>query len=462
MTNNSNLRVTFCGGAGMVTGANFLLTDGGLSGNKVLVDCGLIQGSRIAEEQNYAPFSYRPEEISVLLVTHAHLDHIGRIPKLIKDGFRGKIYSTAPTKEISELSLIDSLGVLSKEIRGSGKPLLYEQKDVALAMDLWQTLDYGESIELGEFLVTPRNAGHILGSAMFEFKHQPSNTNIVFTGDLGNSPAPLLPDTELIKQAHYLIMESVYGDRNHEDRSNRRDLLEDAIENTMHRGGTLVIPAFSIERTQEMLYEIEHMMESSRIPLVPVFIDSPLAINVTKIYKKYDHYLSHRVEPIIQGHDGIFSFPQLRPTLSTEASRDIASLPQRKIIIAGSGMSNGGRVIHHEKQYLPDPKNALLLVGYQVAGSLGRQILDGAKFVKILGEQVPVRAEIINISGYSAHKDYQGLMEFVRQTGDSLEKVFVVIGEPKSSLYLAQSLRDYLGVDAVVPKAGDVVEIPLN
>lgn len=454
MTEAKNISITFWGGVGTVTGANFLLQAGT---TKILIDCGMIQGPKVADDPNYHPFPYNPAEIKMLFITHAHLDHIGRIPKLVHDGFRGTIYSTAPTKEIATLSLEDSLGVLAKENRDTGRLPLYDQKDIELTMSLWQTLDYHQEVIVDNFMVRPLNAGHVLGSAMYEFIS--CNKKIVFTGDLGNSPAPLLPDAEVVKEADYLVIESVYGDRNHEDRTARREKLEDAIENTMKNGGTLVIPAFSIERTQEMLYEIERMMEESRIPLVPVFIDSPLAINITKIYKKYNRYLNQSAESTVHGAGGIFAFPQLHQTLTTDESRRILDFPGKKIIIAGSGMSNGGRVIHHEKHYLPDPKNALLLVGYQAAGSLGRQILDGARSVRILGEEVPIRAKIININGYSAHRDSQGLMDFIYETSDSLEKVFVTMGEPKASLFLVQKIRDYLGLEAVAPKLGETIEI---
>ena len=467
-TELKEISVTFWGGVGTVTGANFLLEandldaplplgSGASKSAKILVDCGMFQGPKVADDPNYHPFPYNPAEIKTLFITHAHLDHIGRIPKLVHEGFRGIIYSTAPTKEIAALSLKDSLGVLTKGNRETGRPPLYDQKDIELTMSLWRTLEYHQEITIGDFIIRPLDAGHVLGSAMYEFNF--CGKKLVFTGDLGNSPAPLLPDAEVVKDANYLVIESVYGDRNHEDRSARREKLEDAIENTMKNGGTLVIPAFSIERTQEMLYEIERMMEESRIPLVPVFIDSPLAINITKIYKKYDRYLNQSAESTIHGTGGIFAFPQLHQTITTEESKGILSFPGKKIIIAGSGMSNGDRVIHHEKHYLPDTRNALLLVGYQAAGSLGRQILDGAHSVRILGEEVPVRAKIINISGYSAHRDSQGLMDFIYGTSDSLEKVFVTMGEPKASLFLVQKIRDYLGLEAVAPKLGETITI---
>lgn len=458
MAQTKQVAITFCGGAGSVTGANFLVESDSVGAEKILVDCGLFQGPKVADDPNYHPFPYDPKEIKFLFITHAHLDHIGRIPRLVRNGFRGTIYSTPPTREIAELSLIDSLGVLEKEARNHETEMLYGEEDVALAMRLWQTIEYRQPFTVGEYEVTARDAGHILGSAMFEFIY--NGKKIVFTGDLGNSPAPLLRDTEAITGADYLVMESVYGDRNHEDRSARKQKLEDIIENTMKAGGSLVIPAFSIERTQEMLYEIEEMMEQSRIPVVPVFIDSPLAINVTEVYKKHaKKYLNEEVAPAIAGVGGIFAFPQLRLTVTTEESKAISAHEGRKIIIAGSGMSNGGRVIHHEKRYLPDPKSALLLVGYQAPGSLGRQIQDGAQWVTILGEQVPVRAKVLTINGYSAHKGSDDLVEFVHRTADTLKQVFVVMGEPKSSLFLVQKLRDYLGVNATSPEAGTKVVI---
>lgn len=457
--------ITFYGGAGSVTGANFLLEiipDSGASKTtKILIDCGFFQGSKVADDQNRESFAYNPADIDYLLITHAHLDHIGRIPKLVRDGFRGKIYSTAPTRDIAELSLIDSMGVLEKEARGSSLPPMYQEADVEQALRMWETHGYRESFALGEGItVTMRDAGHILGSAMFEI--EVNGKKLVFTGDLGNSPSLLLPDTEAIKGADYLLIESVYGDRNHQGRERSREQLENIIEDTMKAGGTLMIPAFSIERTQEIIYEIEQMMGAGRIPPVPVFLDSPLAINVTGIYKKHIQFFNEHVTKVHGGDlDGLFTFPQLQPCLRTEDSKAIAEAPMRKVVIAGSGMSNGGRILHHEKRYLSDPNSALLLAGYQAAGSLGRQLEDGAKRVKILGADIEVRAKVHSVSGYSGHKGSDDLLEFVAHTADTLKRVFVAMGEPKSSLYLVQKIRDYLGLDAVAPSAGERVEFPL-
>lgn len=450
--------ITFYGGVGEVTGANFLFKDEP-SGLSILVDCGLFQGNKAFDEKNSTPFAYDPKTIDYLFVTHAHLDHIGRIPKLVKDGFSGVIYSTAPTKEISEISLADSLNLFSKE-NDDTEPF-FNRADIDKALGLWKTAEYHETINLKEGLrVTLKDAGHILGSTMFEFAR--GEQRLVFTGDLGNSPSPLLPDTESIKGANYLVMESVYGDRNHEDRSDRQHLLEDAIEDTMRAGGTLMIPAFSVERTQEILFEIEGMMEQSRIPLVPVFLDSPMGIGVTAIYKKYSKYLNDNVrQQVEEGGDSLFRFPQLHETLSTDESKAILRANPKKIIMAGSGMSTGGRILHHEKNYLSDPRSTLLLVGYQQAGSLGRMLQDGIKTVKIMGETISVRAQIRVIHGYSAHKDSDNLLELVDGAKSTLKEVFVAMGETKSAMFLAQRIRDYLGVKARAPIADDVAEIEI-
>jgi len=468
---SKEVKITFCGGTENVTGANFLL-EAEAEGKpfRVLVDCGLFQGTKKEERMNLNPFPYDPATIDAVFITHAHMDHIGRLPILIKKGYKGPVYSTPPTKEISLVAFEDAVGLMERESHPRGGeqgnhkhkvreevPPLYTQKEVTILMNQWETFGYHQPMKVGDFSVVFRDSGHILGSVMVEFTY--ANKKILFTGDLGNSPAPLLKDTETITDIDYLIMESVYGDRNHENRDERRDKLEDVIEETMLKDGVLLIPAFSIERTQELLYEIENMMENSRIPLVPVFLDSPMAIKVTEIYKKYGDYLNTATNSIIKSGDGIFRFLQFYETMTTEESKAIAQSNTRKIIMAGSGMSNGGRIIHHERKYLPDAKNTILLAGYQSVGSLGRLIQDGTRVIKILGEDIPVNAKVTSLSGYSAHKDSDGLFEFVHNTVDRVKKVFVVMGEPRASLFLVQRLRDYLGIDAVMPKYNETVTI---
>ncbi len=450
----STAKITFCGGTGSVTGANFLLE---VEGKKILVDCGLTQGMKVADDINWDPFPYNPKEIDILFVTHAHVDHLGRIPKLVSEGFRGKIYSTEPTRALASPMLEDTAGILSnnKELH---LDKIYTPENIKLTVSLWQGFKYHEVINIAPNLEASfMNAGHILGSAMVKFIY--NGKKILFTGDLGNSPSPILPDTEKIDGIDYLIMESVYGDRNHESRDERRKFLEEVIEDNYKRKGTLIIPTFSLERSQELLFELNDLVENNRIPIMPIFLDSPLAIHLTEVFKKFDSYLNENAKKAMSHDKYLFDFPGLHSTLKSEESKLIRDVPNPKIVIAGSGMSTGGRIVHHERHYLPDPNNTLLLTGYQAVGSPGRLIQEGLKTVRITGEDVVVRSHIVTISGYSGHKDSDGLLAFVEDTQETLKKVFVVMGEPKSAMFLVQKLRDNLGIDASAPEQGTSVTL---
>jgi metallo-beta-lactamase family protein len=456
----SKLTFTVYGGAGTVTGSNFLLADEE-KGFRILVDCGLEQGgTTAAAEHNQADFDYDPSSINVLLVTHAHIDHIGRIPKLVHAGFSGPIISTAATKELAALMFADALGIMhynaaKAERRGDKQAeieILYKKADVEQTLSQWKTIPYHEDYDLGGgFKIYLRDAGHILGSSTIEIKYQESS--IVFTGDLGNSPSPLLQDTEVVPTARYVVMESVYGSRNHPPHEGRSERLRAIVEKAMARGGTLVIPAFSNERTQTLLFELNNMIEANEIPSVPVFLDSPLAISVTDVYRRHTDLFNKAAQAQIKAGDDLFKFPRLQITETVEESKEINDVPGPKIILAGSGMSMGGRVIHHERRYLSDSRSTILLVGYQVPGSLGRKLEEGVKKVEIFGEPVTVRATIESLAGYSAHKGSDELFAWAA-AAEQAEEFFVVLGEPKSGLFLTQRIHDYLDKSAIYPKPG--------
>ncbi len=455
------MKLTFWGGVGEVTGSNYLLeADGGAGGTggaatKILIDCGLHQGSHYAERRNFEKFPYDPKEIAAVFITHSHLDHIGRLPSLVREGFAGKVYSTAATKDFAELMLLDSEHILAREAEREHRPPLYATEDIMRLRARWDSLRYHEPFTVGPFTVELYDAGHILGSAIIKVRAE--GKTVVFSGDLGNAPAPIIRPTERIEEADYCLVESTYGGRVHEDVDKRKEQLEDVIEDTVKSGGTLMVPTFAMERTQELLYHLHQLFEEGRVPRVPVFIDSPLAIKLTAVYKKYESYFNPETAHIAKSGDDILNFPGLRLTLTTEQSKEINGVPPPKVVIAGSGMSNGGRILHHELRYLPDPKSAILFVGYQAKGSLGREIMDGAKEVRIFGETVPVRCRKVDIPGYSAHADEPRLLWWLSPMRQSLKKVFVVQGEEESSAALARKIVDDLAVEAEVPKAGETV-----
>jgi len=454
--NKQSSKITFYGGAGTVTGANFMFDVGeGQGSKKILIDCGVLQ-AKGGFEQN-AKFDYDPSEADVLIVTHAHADHLGKVPKLVKDGFRGVIYSTQATRDLAEPMLADALKIMGMEARERGTDPLYTSKDVQESLRLWQTQDYYKEFKLGDIDVKFLDAGHILGSVMIEMVR--NGKKMVFTGDLGNTPAPLLRDTDKLENVDYLLMESVYGDRDHEQRNERTHKLAEAIAKTAKSGGTLLIPAFSMQRTQILLYELNKLVESGSVPSIPIFLDSPLGSKVTEVFRKHTHLFNERVQAEIRAGDDIFEFPKFIEIESPIQSAKLGRQKGAKVIISSSGMSVGGRVLSHEQRFLSDKNNAILFVGYQAAHSLGRQIQEGNSVVYINKKKVRVRAHVDSIRGFSAHKDSSNLVNLVADTADSLKKVFVCMGEPRSSLFLVQKLRDNLGVDAIAPEQNQSVEI---
>ncbi len=443
------MKLSFHGGAREVTGACYLLE---AQKEKILIDCGLFQGSEECADLNFEKFKFNPKEVEALIVTHGHLDHVGRIPKLAKEGFSGKIYSTAPTKNLARLILEDALSLAKRKDEE-----LYSHKNLEEAFSTWQSVSYDEEFSIGSIKCKLTNAGHILGSAFPQI--QAEGKQILFSGDIGNVPSTLLPPPESIKGTEYLIIESTYGNRTHEGEEDRVLKLERTMEDIAARGGTLMIPAFATERAQDILFLLNEMLHFKRIPEIPVFVDSPLAIKITEVFEQYPAYYKEEIQKLYLGHPNLFKFKKLKFTTSVEESKKINDIPPPKVIIAGSGMLQGGRILHHLRRYLSDPKSLLLIVGFQAAGSLGRRLIDGEKMVKIFGEEIEVRAEIRKINGFSAHADNPQLFSFVESTRDTLKRVFVVHGEEVQALHFAQEIRDRLGIQADAPTLYEEFEI---
>lgn len=451
------MRLSLYGGAGKVTGSNFMVE--GAKG-RVLVDCGLEQGADFAVEDMYAPFAYDPASVDALLVTHAHLDHVGRIPKLVREGFRGKIFMTPPTKDLAELIMRDSVNILAEDAKRRHKEPLYHDSDVDAAMGRIETVEYHAETNVAPGLSAYfRNTGHILGSASIRLKDE-DGTALALTGDIGNSPSPLLPDWEPVTDADALLMESVYGDRLHPPHEERVKALRDGLARALAKGGIVLMPAFSLERTQLMLYELSNFFEAGELPRVPVFLDSPLAIKVTAVYEKWGStYFKQAAEREMKREGSLFEFPFLRKTLSREESQAIESVEGPKIIIAGAGMSHGGRIGKWETQYLPDPKTTLFIVGYQAPGSPGRRMAEGAASVRLNGTEVPIRGTIEVLEGWSGHADRDELLKFAEACLPRPKIIFTALGEPAAERFLAQRIHDYLGVRAAATQAGETWEI---
>lgn len=442
------MQLTFYGGVQSVTGANYIVSSGS---TKIAIDCGLFQGGSFADKLNFGSFLYDPASLDAVFITHSHIDHIGRLPTLVRAGFHGAIFSTPPARDAAHLLLLDSEHLMLEAAKDIRRDPLYSIADVEQVMRQWKTAQYYHPVTVGDVTITLYNAGHIIGSACILLEDK-TGTRIVFSGDLGNSPAPLLGDKDVLPRTDYCVIESTYGNRLHEDRARRQELLEDVIEDAIRNGGTLIIPAFAMERTQELLSEIDLLVSEGRIPKVPVYLDSPLAIKLTEVYQRYGEY-------ILPGSHFDFRFPNLHITETTEQSKAINAVLPPKIIIAGSGMSNGGRILHHEKAYLPDPKSTILFIGYQAQGSLGRQIIDDATTVKIFGEEVPVRCHVKQIGGYSAHADQAQLLQWLAPQRAFLKNIFIVQGEGEESEILAQKIKDDLAVSAEIPALGKTYDL---
>lgn len=453
MPNTRIMRLSFYGACHEVTGSNILLES---ANHKVLLDCGLFQGPKLHEEKNYEPFGYRASSIDAVVLCHAHLDHVGRVSKLVKEGFQGKIYSTGPTKELVRLVLEDNEKLMREESKRENFIPLYSVKEVRGAMEQFITIAYEERTEIVPgFDLTFHNAGHILGSCVAQLEIE--GKTIAYTSDLGNSPSLLLDSPTPITHADYLICESTYGGRVHEDIQSRMDKISAVIDWTIKKEGVLLIPSFAIERTQELLHDLDHFCSINGCVKPTFYLDSPLAQKVTKVYSKYPEFLSEQIRNEHLDND-FFGLGRVHITSTVDESKQINDAAPPKVIIAGAGMMNGGRILHHAKRYLPEAKNTLLIVGYQAVGSLGRIILSGAKEVRILGERVEVNASVKAIGSYSAHADQPQLLTYVENIS-GLKKVFLVHGEEDQSRGLGEAIFEKLNLEWTIPDIGKVYDL---
>lgn len=447
------MNITFYGAAGEVTGSCHLLEIGG---KKILVDCGMFQGSQYADERNHEKFPFDVHTLDAVLLTHAHIDHSGRLPRLVTEGYTGPIYATAPTLGLLPAMLEDTYHIMTENEKRLGHPLVYSESDFKHVETLGQVVTYGKPISIGSVSVVFHDAGHILGSSFVEITGE--GKRVVFSGDVGNADAPLIRDTEsLMSGIDVLVMESTYGDRMHEKEGERADIIVKAIKETVGRGGALVIPTFAIERTQALLFLLNNLVEQKEIPRVPIYLDSPLAIKATRIYKESSRFYDEEAKAIYLKDGDLFDFPGLIKSETTDQSKAINAAPNPKVVIAGSGMMNGGRILHHLIRYLPDPNSTIMIVGYQAQGTLGRKLFDGAHAVKIYRDMVEVKASVKAIGAFSAHADQGKLVDWVKRAMP--KKVILVHGEDTAREALHRQFERDFRIQTLMPKKGERIEV---
>jgi metallo-beta-lactamase family protein len=456
------IRVTCLGGAGSVTGSNYLVDND--RGKRLLVDCGLFQGGRQTEARNWQRWGFDPKKIPTLFLTHAHIDHSGRIPKLVKDGFRGKIITSPPTAELCQIMLLDSAHVQEMDAEWQTRKNRRKGKVQVLPLytteDAEESLNYFSPVERDRMItVEPgikarlRNAGHILGSSVLELwvEDEGGEIKIVFSGDLGKQNQLILKDPHEIFDADYLFIESTYGNRLHRSFEDSKGEFLEAIQHAHSQGEKVIIPAFALERTQEILYLLGEFSRGGKLPDIPVYLDSPLAIKATQIFRRNKKYYDEEARAIVeQGYDP-FDMPNLHFTPSTEESIAINERAGPAIIIAGNGMCTAGRIKHHLKHNLWRPGASIVIVGFQAQGTTGRRIVDGEKSVKIFREDVAVKARVFTIGGFSAHADQKDLLEWAGHFAESRPRVFVVHGEPSASEALARLIHEQFGMEVHIP-----------
>ncbi len=477
------MNITFLGATKTVTGSNFLVEG---AGKKFLVDCGMYQGKAAEEMENEAPFLYNPEEIDFMLLTHAHIDHSGRIPKLYNEGFRAPIYATKATCDLCAIMLPDSGHIQEQENEWKNnkrkrkglkqRPPLYTAEDATKCLEVFKPVKYDEIIDIDQNIhVRFNDAGHMLGSAIIEVwvTENEKTTKAVFSGDLGNNDIPLLSEPTMIEDADYLVMESTYGDRLHVGTKDKAKVFLDIVSETLDNGGTVVIPSFAVGRTQEILYELNMIKEErskdpkfqeeyEKLMRVPVYVDSPLAISATEVFKENEDLFDDETKAIMERGDNPLEFPGLKFTRTADESKALNERDEPSIIISASGMCEVGRIKHHLKHNIWNPKSTILFVGYQAPGTLGRTIVDGAKTVKIFGEEFSVRARIEYIEGYSGHADQEWLLNFVYSFIKKPKHIFLVHGEPKGQMVLKDKIVETANIPVTIPGFGEKYTLDEN
>ncbi len=467
------MKIKFLGAAGTVTGSCYRVDTGEI---KFLVDCGMFQGSKEIKERNYGEFAFEPNELDFVLLTHAHIDHSGLIPKLYKHGFSGNVYTTEVTRELCSIVLPDCGHIQEMEVerknrklKRSGEQLLepiYTAEEGSSCLKYFKGVVYDEKISINDSItVRFRDAGHILGSAMIEIwigKEKP--LKILFSGDIGNTNQPIVENPENIDRANYVIMESTYGNRVHGENGNKREQLEDVIKKTAEKGGNLVIPAFAVERTQDLLYHLGRLEEEGKLYGMDIVIDSPMAISTTEVFNKYPQYYDEEAKKLIKENDGANPImpKSLSIARSTEESMALNEIEGGKIIISASGMADAGRIKHHLKHNLWRDNASVLFVGYQAPGTLGSRLLDGVETVRIHGEEIMVSAELFAVKGFSAHADLPGLLKWVKGFKDRPDKIFITHGEKNSADNLAEKINEETGIETVVPSWMDEVDLKIK
>ena len=458
--NDPTTRLTLVGGARTVTGSKFLLEH---EGRRVLLDCGLFQGLKELRLRNWSAFPVDPASVDAIVITHAHLDHSGYLPRLVRAGFDGPVHVTYDTGRLMAVVLPDSGRLLEEEARFANRKG-YSRHDPALALyteeDAWRALDllvpapYDEPVRIADGLdVVFRNAGHILGSAGLEVHLGASVLRL--SGDLGRGSHPLLVPPAPLGTADWVLVESTYGDREHDETDDSVDRLADLVERTVARSGTVVIPAFAVDRTEVLLHHLRGLADAGRLPDVPIYVDSPMALAALAVYRTAIEEGAGDIRPELRGQTGLLDLRGLEEVRDVEGSKAIGRRSRPSIVIAGAGMASGGRVVHHLARFLPDPRNAVALVGFQAAGTRGRSLLDGATSLKIHGQYVRVKAEVCDLTGFSVHADATELIEWLRTASYEPSGVFVVHGEPQAADALRARIERELDWVAVVPTLGE-------